>query len=293
MATNSIDNTLEHSTPGSGPMQIDLPAVLRKKLGAKRARWVPKLLVRGLEKAICADGLNALLRECHPREGADFARGVIEALGVNVEVSGKDRLPPAAERRVMLVSNHPMGGIEGLALIDLMSRRYGGNVYVMVNDILMAVEPLQGVFVPVNKHGSQSHASAERLEQVLSGDDPVLIFPAGLVSRLGADGAIADKTWRKTFVNAAIKYRRTVVPLYCDGRNSGFFYRFAQLRERLGIRLNIEMVCLPREVLRMRGKTLHIACGEPIAWSELRGGPEAQSTALEIRRRADALKDRH
>lgn len=287
---SSIDNQMDINSSIGSPLQIDLPAVLRKKLGDKRARRIPRVLVRLLEKIIDTDSLNDMLASCHPKRGAEFAKALIDYLGVRVHVSGEDRLPPVTERRIIFACNHPMGGVEGIALIAWMHRRYGGEVYVMVNDILMAVEPLKEVFLPINKHGRQSHSSAQGVERVLMSDNPILIFPSGLVSRLNKDGVIADKPWRKYFVNAAIKYQRQIVPLYCDGRNSNFFYRFARLRERLGIKINLEMVRLPREVTRMKVKDLHIVCGQAVDHKQLRGGSEATDTALKIRETSYALK---
>lgn len=272
------------------PLQIDLHEVMLTKLGRRRMKYIPGFMVRAIEKMICVPQINRLLRINYPKTGADFARGVLDCLNVKVNVHKVDNLPPASDRRVMFVSNHPMGGIEGMAMIDFMNRYYGGQVYVMVNDILMALEPLQNVFVPVNKHGSQGHRTVERIEDALRSDNPLLIFPAGWVSRLDKKGNLHDYPWFKTFVTKAIEHKRTVCPVFCDGRNSKFFYHFARLREKLGIKLNIEMVQLPREVLRMSNKCLNIICGKPIDWHKLRGGSEARETAERICRQVYALQ---
>lgn len=280
-----MDNCLAHNNLAAisaEPLQIDLPGVLRCKLGDRRMRLVPRWLVRWLERLICVPRMNGLLRATYPATGGDFARRVLEELDVKIRVVNPDSLPDLSRRRVMLVSNHPLGGVEGMALIHLMSRHYGGRVYVMVNDVLMAIKPLREVFLPVNKHGHQDEAVLRRVDRVMAGDDPILIFPAGLVSRLLPGQDVHDLPWRPTFVNLALRHRRTVVPVFCGGRNSMFFYRFARLREALGIRLNIEMVRLPREVFKQEGKTLPVAIGRPIAPGELEGGAGVRATADRI-----------
>lgn len=264
------------------PLQLDLPAVLRSKLG-KKARYIPSFIIRRLEKTICVDRLNALLAHNHPKTGADFCRGVISDLGVDIQAVGTDNLPVASHRRVLIVSNHPLGGLDGMALIAFFEQYYGGRVYFVVNDLLMAVKPLADVFVPINKHGAQSRQAKETLDRVFESDDPVLIFPAGLVSRLDQNGDIKDLEWKKMFVNRAISSQRDIIPVHFGGNNSPFFYKFANRRKKLGLKFNIEMIYLPREIFRSAGKTFRITIGRPIAWQTLEGGRKAVETAQHIR----------
>lgn len=271
------------------PLRIDLQHVMTKKLGRGRMRFVPGVAIKAIERLICVSHINRILAQCHPKTGADFARGVLKALNIKVNVHNTENVP-TSNRRVLFVSNHPMGGIEGMALIDFIQRMYGGQIHVVVNDILMALEPLQNVFVPVNKHGRQGVETARRMDEAMASDNPVLIFPAGWVSRLDSKGRVVDYKWYKSFVTKAIEHHRNIMPVYCDGRNSMFFYRFAKLREKLGIKLNIEMVRLPREVLLMRNKSMNIFCGRPIDWTALRGGRDAESTAYSIRQQVYALQ---
>ena len=287
--SNCITNIGLEDCATSSPLQIDLPGTLTRKLGRQRMRFVPKWLIRWLEKVICVPQMNALLEAAWPATGGDFARRVLEVLDVRTHVVGTDRLPDPNDRRVMLVSNHPLGGIEGMALIDLMSRHFGGRVYVMVNDMLMAIEPLREVFLPVNKHGRQDHATALRVEEALASDNPVLIFPAGLVSRLLPRVGVHDLPWKPAFVNLAVRHGRKVVPVSCGGRNSMFFYRLARWRRRLGIGLNIEMVRLPREVFGCQGTTLPIVIGDPVDAADIKGGPQARQTADDLCRRVYSL----
>lgn len=269
-------------------IQIDISDALSSKLGRK-ARWVPAGLVRWLRRTICQDELNAMLGRYYPRRGAEFCDACIADLGVEVDVRHAERLPAAADRRVIFVSNHPLGGLDGIVLISELSKRYGPGVKVVVNDLLMAVDPLGEVFLPINKHGKQSRQAAEAIGVAMEGDDPVVVFPAGLVSRRRPDGDIKDLDWHKMFVCKARQYKRDVVPLHFSGRNSGFFYDLARWRSRLGLKFNIEMIYLPREVVRSRGKKFTITVGHRVPWTTLADGA-AESQARRVKDMAYALK---
>ena len=273
----------------SGPMRIDLGAVLRSKLGAKRAGRVPRFLVRMLERIICQERLNELLAAAWPREGAEFCDAVLREMKVELVVDGKENLP--ADGRAIFVCNHPLGGLDGIAIIDALAKVYGPELHFLVNDILMAVEPLKGVFLPVNKHGAQSRSGATELEEALAGPAPLAIFPAGLCSRRGPDGRIADLQWRKSFVSMARRSGRPIVPLYFEGRNSNFFYRLANLRKRLGIGFNLEMIRLPRELVRASGSRFRLVCGTPVDVEEL--GTQDSVEALRIRQLVYSLASEH
>ncbi len=261
-------------------IQIDIGRELSQKLG-RRARYVPRILVKAIERLIRQDELNDLLVRNFPRRGAEFCEGVLDTLGVKLEVKDAARLP--ASPRCIIASNHPLGGLDGMSMIAWLHRHYNCPVHFVVNDLLMAVDPLRDCFVPINKHGAQSRGAAKLIDEVLAGDDPVVIYPAGLVSRLGDDGKIADLEWRKMVVNKAIESRRDIVPVHFAGENSPSFYRWARRRLRLGIKFNFEMVLLPRELFRAGGKTFTLTCGDPIAWQSLSGGRDAAAEAARIR----------
>ncbi|MCM1066329.1 MAG: 1-acyl-sn-glycerol-3-phosphate acyltransferase [Muribaculaceae bacterium] len=261
-------------------IKIDIAKVLAERLG-RRSRLVPRVLVRAVERLIHQDELNELLEKNFPLRGADFCEGVLRHLDVSLDVRGADKLPESP--RCIIVSNHPLGGLDGITMIAWLSRHYGRPVHFVVNDLLMAVEPLGECFVPINKHGAQSRGSAAMIDAVLAGDDPVVIYPAGLVSRLGSDGTIADLEWRKMVVNKAIESRRDIVPVHFGGSNSPSFYRWARRRKRLGLKFNFEMVLLPREMFRARGKTFTLTCGKPVRWQSLQGGRNAAAEAAALR----------
>lgn len=272
------------------PIKIDLRALVRERLG--RASWlVPGFLMGKLERLVCQDRLNELLEHNFPRQGADFCEGVFADLDVKVEMTHADRLPSVGDRRVIIVSNHPLGGLDGMALISFFSRHYGGRVLFVVNDLLMAVKPLAPVFLPINKHGRQSRSSISAIDREMAGDDPIIIFPAGLVSRQKTRGGeISDLRWKKMFINKAIEFRRDIVPLYFDGTNSEHFYSFARRRKRSGLKFNLEMLLLPSEVFKAKGKTFRIVCGGTVPWTSFKGGRHAGDEAMEVKKIVYGLK---
>lgn len=256
----------------SGPVKIDVGAVLKSRLGAKASR-VPGFLVRGLERLIRQDELNDLLEYGWPRRGAEFCRAVVDRLDITVRAEGVDGYKANAPGRPLFVSNHPLGGLDGMVLIDLVATITGREPFFVVNDLLMAVEPLTDVFVPINKHGAQSKAASAALDRAMASDRPVIVFPAGMCSRRRG-GKVADLEWQKMFVRKARQHGRTIVPTYFDAENSTLFYRMASLRERLGIKFNLEMVLLPGEVVKKRGANFTVTLGapvDPMAVEDVRG----------------------
>ena len=249
----------------SEAMRIDVDKVLRERL-PKHYRYIPRFAVRWLERTICQDQLNAILLKMAGKNSVDAATAALNEMDITVRATGLEHLP---EGRYMFVSNHPLGGLDGLALISLLGNRYDKNIKFLVNDLLMAVEPLRGVFLPVNKYGSQSRAAATQIEEALKSDAQFITFPAGLCSRMQPDGTIADLPWQKAAVAHAVNYQRDIVPIYFDAHNSRFFYRFAKWRKKLGIKFNIELIFLPKEMIKQCGATLRVFIGEPIPWDSL------------------------
>lgn len=272
---------MEGNNEIKGPLEINVGEVLRQRI-PRYWRFIPRGLVRWLERTVCQDELNRLLRDNFPRRDADFCRGVLDDLGVTVNFHNLDNLPPKEQTRVLFVSNHPLGGLDGMALIDFVRTYYGVAPRFIVNDLLNAVEPLSDTFIPVNKHGAQSREAILRLDDAFASDAPLLMFPAGLVSRRGKKGVVADLEWQKMFVAKARQYGRDIIPLHFYGENSSFFYKFAKFRRRIGLKFNIEMIYLPREVFRSKGKTFDVVVGKPIPHASLDDMPPARK-AQQIR----------
>lgn len=257
-------------------IQIDLDQLLRTR-ASRYHRFIPRPAVRWLERLICQDQLNDMLRKIGDKRDVEAADVVLRELDITLRPTGLENIPQ--QGRFIFASNHPLGGLDGLALISLFGHRYNGEIRFLVNDLLMSVKPLRGIFLPVNKFGRQSRQGATQIEEEYAGDRQMLTFPAGLCSRRQDDGSIADLPWRKFVVTSAIQHQRDIIPVYFDGQNSAKFYRAAMWRKRLGIKFNLEQALLPSEVFKSRGATFGICVGRPISWRTLDGSQAVKEAA--------------
>lgn len=268
-------------------LQLDLRRILTDRIPKGRGRWIPSPVYRGLESLIRQKQLNTLLRDAYPAEGCAFAGRIMQLLDIDLRVSGLESIPPG---RYAFASNHPLGGLDGLALLDVLGKKFGPDkVKFPVNDMLLNVTPLSTVFVPINKYGAQGRDAARALNDAFASDAQIAIFPSGLVSRIGDDGRIADLKWHKTFAAKALEYGRDIVPVYIDALNRRRFYVLAHLRRQLGIKVNIEQLDLPAELCASRGMRIEIAFGQPVSISDLRA---ADATPVQITRHIRTLSDR-
>lgn len=262
-------------------MQIDVKAIV-----TQRAPWVPGWVVRWLRRILHEAELNRYLADYGALPPVSFIHACLRDMGVGYHSEGLEELDPAG--RYIFASNHPFGGMDGLMLADEISSKFG-DVRVVVNDLLMNLAPLAPIFVPVNKHGRQNPRYAQRYNDAFASAMPIVTFPAGLCSRR-TRGRVADLPWKPNFIRKAIAERRDVVPVFCEGELSRRFYRLANIRKWLGIKANIEMLFLPDEMFRQRGRTLRMVVGEPIGWHELAAMGSPARACYEVRRRAYALK---
>jgi len=182
---------------------------------------------------------------------------------LNLELVNEENIP--AEGRYIFASNHPLGGLDGICLSAIIGGRFDGKIRYLVNDLLLYLSNLRSIFVPINKHGAQGKKNAELIEKAYASDNQIITFPAGLCSRK-QNGKIQDTEWKKSFIQKAVEYRRDIVPVFFEGRNSNFFYRLANMRKALGIKMNYEMIYLPDEMFKSKHKTYSIHFGKPIPW---------------------------
>ena len=251
----------------SNILSVDIEKVIRGK-SQKLADRLPRFVLNYIKKTIHQDEINRLLLENREYTGVEFASHILKDLDVSYRVhfSGKR---PAPDGRYIFVSNHPLGGLDGMILISYIGSSFG-DVKFIVNDLLMYIRPLAPVFVPVNKYGRMRHDNTRMFQETFDSDSQILYFPAGLCSRL-IKGKVTDLDWKKTFVTKAIESRRDIIPMFFSGENSRRFYRLANLRKKLGIKVNIETFLLPDEMFRKKGSAFDLYIGEPIPYTTLTG----------------------
>ena len=241
---------------------IDIDKVLREK-APKYYKYIPKFVVSYLKRIVHQEELNVFLRESKDKVGVDFLIACLEFLDANIVVKGEENLP--TEGLYSFVSNHPLGGQDGVALGYVLGSFYKGKVKYMVNDLLMNLQGLAPLCIPINKTGKQAKDFPRMVEAGFASNDQLIMFPAGLCSRR-QNGVIRDLDWKKTFIVKSVQAQRDVVPIHFEGRNSNFFYNLANVCKFLGIKINIAMLYLADEMLKNRHKTFTVTIGKPISW---------------------------
>lgn len=245
---------------------IDIDEIVRGKTGAK-ARFVPRFVLSWLKRIIHQDEVNEFILGEGDKQGMPWLDDCMEYLGTKLNVKGLENLPDDSDGRLFtFVSNHPLGGPDGVALGHLLGHRYDGRIKYLVNDLLMNLHGLAPFFVPINKTGKQSRNFPQLVEAVFNSPNHIIMFPAGLCSRR-IGGQIHDLPWQKTFITKSVETRRDIVPIRFNGRNSDFFYRIANVGKRLGLKFNIAMLYLVDELYKNRGKTFDVTIGKPIPYS--------------------------
>ena len=242
--------------------QIDVDKILRQK-ASKHYKYIPGFVISYLKRIIHQEEINVFLEESKDQLGVDFLEASVGFLDMKLDVRGLDNLPK--DGLYTFVSNHPLGGQDGVALGYILGTYFDGRVKYLVNDLLMNLRGLAPLCIPINKTGKQSKDFPMMVEAGFKSDNQLIMFPAGLCSRR-QKGVIRDLKWSKTFITKSVQNQRDVVPIHFGGRNSDFFYNLANLCKTLGIKVNIAMLYLVDEMFKNRHKTFTVTFGKPIPW---------------------------
>ena len=266
---------------------IDIEKVLKDKMGAK-AKFVPGFLVRWLKRIVHQDEINAFLWENRDKTGVEWLEACVSYLDIKLEIEGKENLPAADDKRLYtLVSNHPLGGQDGVALGAVIGRHFDGRFRYLVNDLLMNLPGLAPLCIPINKTGSQSRNFPAMVKAGFESNNHMLMFPAGLCSRRH-NGLIRDIPWSKTFISKSVEYQRDIIPIHFSGQNSNFFYRLANFSDRF-LPFNLAMVFLADEMYKNVHKSFQIKIGKPIPWQTFDKSKSPQEWAQFVREQVYSL----
>ena len=239
-------------------LQIDIEKIIGEK-APKFANKIPRFIFRYIKKILHQDDINGLLLRANGISGLPFVTEVMKEFNTGVVTEGLDHIQ--SEGRYIVAANHPIGGLDGIALIDTVGK-IRPDVITPVNDFLLFVPNLRPLFIPVNKLGSNAD-NIKIFNETFAGDRTICFYPFGLCSRK-QNGKIIDLEWKKTFITKAKTYHRDIIPTHITGRNSNFFYNLSNIRKKLGIKANIEMLFLVNEFYKQKNKTLKISFGKPI-----------------------------
>jgi putative hemolysin len=240
--------------------RIDIESVIKEK-NPYLAKVLPGFILRYLKRIIHQDEINDFLQKAGNKMGLEFVDEALKEFKPQITLVGLENL--AASKRIVVASNHPLGGLDGLALMQAIGK-VRKDIQFPVNDILLYIDNLKPLFVPINKHGSNAE-NIRIFNDTFLGEAVVSYFPFGLVSRK-YKGIIRDLDWKKTFLSKAKKFHRDIVPTHISGRNSDFFYNLSNFRKKIGVKANIEMLYLVDEFYQQKNQQLKITFGKPIPW---------------------------
>lgn len=243
-------------------LQIDVKEVIREK-NPRLAKRMPRFVLRYLKRIIHQNEMNKFFFENHDKKDHEFVQAVIDRMSITPMGVNFENVPESG--RFIFAANHPLGALESIVLMNLVAEKHR-DISFIVNDILMTITPVSGLWVPINKHGSQSRKRVEVVNEAYQSDRQILLFPAGLVSRK-IKGQVVDLEWQKSFIVKSIESKRDVIPVYIDGTNSRFFYNLAKLRKFFRIKANIEMLYLVNELFKHEGNTITLVFGKPISYT--------------------------
>lgn len=198
--------------------------------------------------------------------GLDFVEQVLQYFDFTYSVrdSELERIP--ATGRCVIVANHPIGTLDGLALIKLVSE-VRKDFKVVANQLLMTLEPLHELLIPVNNmQGGTAKENINRMHKVLSDEGVVIMFPCGEVSRLRPNG-VKDGKWQSGFLRLATSMKAPVLPVYVDGKNSPLFYSLSMIYKPLST------LFLVKEMFKQRSKNLPMRIGNLIPFESYGGLP--------------------
>lgn len=197
--------------------------------------------------------------------GPEFCEHLIkDEFNIDLQVEGMDILERFKEGPFITVSNHPFGHIDGIALIDIVTR-VRPQYKVMVNMILNHCSAMRPNFIAVDQSASAdpekrrvSVAGVRQALSTLKEGNPVGFFPAGAIGKTDKNGIIVDRPWQPIVLQIIQKAKVPVIPIYFHGTNSRWFNFLGHHS------IPLRTAWLVRELLRKKNKPMHVTVGQPI-----------------------------
>ncbi len=240
--------------------EISINEIIRSKRPAllkKFPAFFRKLIFNFIAVIIRQDEVNQYLKKYYDKTGFEFIDELFDDLDFSFQVSNKDKQKIPSEGKLLIVSNHPLGGLDGLVLLKLVSeiRR---DVKIIVNDILLNIDNLRDLFLPydINNKSFQKE-NLNLIGKALKKEEAVIIFPAGEVSRLGING-IRDGRWQKGVIHFSQKFDAPVLPVHISAKNSFLFYLVSLVNKEFSKYL------LPNELFNKKSKVITVKIGHQI-----------------------------
>lgn len=265
---------------------IDVKKVISDK-NPKLLKRLPRFIVKYLQRILHEKDVNQFVYDHRDDSPIEFCLAVMKKFNISLTVSGQENVPQ--EGGAVLAVNHPLGGMDAMALVTVLHEKRP-DIKFVVNDVLLHLENLRPIFVGVNKHGKHAAESLRKVDETFAGDELLCIFPAGLVSRKEKK-EVKDLKWRKTFITRSKKYNKMIIPVHIDGELSNFFYNLYKIRKFLGVKANIEMLYLVNELYKQNDKHIKIKFGAPIYAENMDASKSDEKWAEFVKEKVYELKD--
>ncbi|OQW42681.1 MAG: acyltransferase [Proteobacteria bacterium SG_bin4] len=216
-----------------------------------------------LKRVLHQDEINRFIETHRHLEGLEFNDAVLEHFNFSFQVSSKDRAKIPDQRRVLIVANHPLGSLDGLALLKLVSE-IRADVKIVATSLLNCIDPLKSLLISVDNFSkvTKHRDSMNQIVAALEAEQAVIVFPTGEVSRISPLG-VRDGKWKSGFVSLAKKTKAPIVPVHIGGKNSAMFYGLSSIYKPLGTMM------LVNEMFNKQGGEISFRIGKPIPWESI------------------------
>ena len=242
-------------------------------------RSLPGFVINWLKRIICEKEINALHTNNIDKTGIDYVNAILKDLDITIRMHNEKALEKA--EKCIFAANHPLGGIDALSFLSCIYQLKG--TVVSPSNQLFHYDPnLAPLILGVNVFGHSSREQTRVINNAFHSDAQIMIFPAGLVSRK-IEGEVRDMEWHKSFISKAIETKRCVVPTFITGVNTPRFYRISKIRKFFRIKMPVEIICLPREMLNKKGSSIDLVFGDPIAYNYFDASKRPQEWAQHVR----------
>ena len=223
---------------------------------AKRP-FIAKPLIYLLRQLLHETDIREFVERYPHLDGIDFVEQVLDYFNVTYSVRDNEKQHIPSTGKVVIIANHPIGSLDGLALLKLV-HEVRTDVKVMANQMLMSVKALNNLLLPVNNMGGNTpKENMNNIHTHMQNEGALLIFPAGEVSRLRPQG-IRDTKWHSGFYRIAKQHNAPILPLFIDAKNSPLFYSMSMIYKPLSTAL------LVKEMFKQRKAHFPIRIGKII-----------------------------
>jgi len=252
---------------------LHIESALQQKWPNLPSKPIYPLLINLLKKWLHEDDINDFITEHQHLKGFAFLDAVLAHFDFQYELKHSQLRYIPASGRVIIVANHPIGSLDGLALLKLVqSVRH--DVKIVANDMLMHITPLQSLFLQVDNLSARAKhkQSFEQMIATLEQEHALIIFPAGEVSRIKPNG-VKDGLWKSGFLKLAQRTQSPILPILIEARNSALFYALSTLYKPLG------SLMLVQEMFNKQQQSIRFHISKPIPFASLQSS-DTQGKAL-------------